>query len=361
LRTIKESLPIQTSLSRRDFLKLVFVSGSVGIPVGFGYYLFAQLRSFIRLSETLQEYTIETIPAQPAGEPGSSTPNKWNQGEISAISPEAAIIQKPTGLDQADDGLINKQDLPRVVDGLILGDGHYDFINLADNRRNMILIIITNKNRVIPTSRAAPHAYSRKAVKNDLFRFDKFTTLSFNAVDDNGAACTLAHSGISTDGRRLFADFLERSIRLDPGGRTRTAKESIKFIKKELLGASALLLQEKKKGVLPFTIPNGFRLKDFKRGNVLQLKITAAARVEYKAIDDYEANINGTGAWMRKEPRKVWGDGWENFEGENHWILRTCLGTSADDPSLFDISRNRLVLAMKPIQGMREPAFDPRV
>lgn len=348
-------------MSRRDFLKLLFISGSVGIPVGFGYYLFAQLKSFVELSETVQDYKIETIPTASAGEPGSSIPKNWNKGEISAIRPEAASSQEPTGLEGVDNGLIHEQEQPRVVDGLILGDGNNDYINLADSHRNIVLIIVTNKNRVIPTSRAAPHAYSHKAVKNNLFSYDKFTTLSFNAVDDNGAACTLAHSGISTDGRRLFADFLERSIRLDPAGRMRTARESIKFIKKELLGASVLLMQEKKQGILPFTLPNNFRLKEFKRGNILQLKITAAARVEHKAVDDYEANINGTGAWLRKNPRKVWGEGWEDFKGENQWLLRTCLGTSADDPSIFDISRNRLILAMTPVEGMREPVFDPRV
>ena len=361
MRAIKEPHPKQASLSRRDFLKLLFVSGSFGIPVGFGYYLFAQLRSFIRLSETVQEYTIESIPTQPGGEPSASIPKEWNTGEISAIRPESASSQEPARLQQADDGLNDEQDQPRVVDGLILGDGLYDYINLADNRRHILLIFITNKNRIIPTSRAAPYAYSRKAIKNNIFGYDNFTTLSFNAIDDDGAACTLVHSGISTDGRRLFADFLERSIRLDPEGRTRTARETIKFIKKELLGASVLMLQENKKGMLPFTLPNDFRLKDFNQGNVLQLKITAAARVEHKAIDDYEANINGTGAWLRKKPRKVWGEGWEDFEGENQWILRTCLGTSGDDPSLFDISRNRLILAMKPIQGMRDPVFDPRI
>jgi len=361
LRANKELSQQHAQLSRRDFLKLLFVSGSFGIPVGFGYYLFAQLKSFIRLSEPVQEYSIENIPALETAVPRASIPTDWTAKEISAIRPEAAGSQEPARVEQADDGLTDEQGQPRVVDGLILGDGFYDFINLADHRRHILLIFITNKNRVIPTSRAAPYAYSRKAVKNNIFGYDNFSTFSFTAVDDDGSACTLAHSGISTDGRHLFADFIERSIRLDPTGRTRTAGETIKFIKNELLGASVLLLQEEKKGVLPFTLPNDFRLKSFKHGNILQLKITAAARVEHKAIDDYEAHINGTGAWMRKKPRKVWGEGWENFNGENQWVLRTCLGTSADDPSMFDISRNRLILAMKPVQGMREPVFDPRV
>ncbi len=71
-------------------------------------------------------------------------------------------------------------------------------------------------------------------------------------------------------------------------------------------------------------------------------------------------SYNGTAGWLNSKPQDVWQTGWEDFDPDTHWTLKTCLGSASDEPGPFELIRNRLIISMEPVIGLREPLYNPR-
>jgi len=350
-------------LTRREFLKAGLAAMKFGIPIGVIFYIVDRTRKYQMFSSALEKFNITNLPTQ-ATIPSLSAPqNGRNQGDVNSLNPTATefsqeITETPYVVPSPEPSPTTA--VVRTVDQFILGDGQADHINMADFKRNIMMFIVANNSLVIPSPRAAPHAYSPEAEQAGVFEFYNLTTMSYIATGDGDATNTWIHSGILDDGTHLFGGYIERSIRVDPWGNTKTVAQTIEFIENELIGAKVYLIQEKFTGLLPLTPPTSFNLDNFTRVNILELTVTSAARVSNEAMDDYNVNVNRTATWLKGKPSGIWQSGWESFDARSNWTIKTCLGTAKDEPGAFDLTRNRLILSLKPTKGLRDPVFDPR-